>query len=290
MKRLFLSSLAFGALALPAMAADMAPAPVYKAPVPVPVAICNWCGWYVGANAGYAWSNSNSVDTTTTNLSAIPGLNGDVGGAIAAQGTGSVSTKSNGFIGGGQFGYNWQAGNIVYGLETDIQGLAESNNGSSISNVSTVPGAAAVISSTGTITSSKSVSYLGTLRGRAGFLATPSFLVYGTGGLAYGGVKTSTTVTESLGFPDTPGFFGTSASATSTRVGWTAGAGIEWLFWSRWGAKIEYRYYDLGSVTNTLPSFQQFGGFGATLETVNASQSTTKFTGSDVSFGLNYHF
>jgi outer membrane immunogenic protein len=290
MKKLFLSGLAFGALALPAMAADMAPAPVYKAPVPVPVAICNWCGWYVGANAGYAWSNSNSVDTTTTNLSAIPGLNGDVGGAIAAQGTGSVSTKSNGFIGGGQLGYNWQAGNIVYGLETDIQGLAESNSGSSISNVSTVPGAAAVISSTGTITSSKSVSYLGTLRGRAGFLATPSFLIYGTGGLAYGGVKTSTTVTEALGFGDTPGFFGTSASATSTRVGWTAGAGIEWLFWSRWSAKIEYRYYDLGSVTNNLPSFQQFGGFGTILETVNASQSTTKFAGSDVSFGLNYHF
>jgi outer membrane immunogenic protein len=290
MKKLFLSGLAFGALALPAMAADMAPAPVYKAPVPVPVAICNWCGWYVGANAGYAWSNSNSVDTTTTNLSAIPGLNGDVGGAIAAQGTGSVSTKSNGFIGGGQLGYNWQAGNIVYGLETDIQGLAESNSGSSISNVSTVPGAAAVISSTGTISSSKSVSYLGTLRGRAGFLATPSFLIYGTGGLAYGGVKTSTTVTEALGFGDTPGFFGTSASATSTRVGWTAGAGIEWLFWSRWSAKIEYRYYDLGSVTNNLPSFQQFGGFGTILETVNASQSTTKFAGSDVSFGLNYHF
>jgi hypothetical protein len=43
-------------------------------------------------------------------------------------------------------------------------------------------------------------------------------------------------------------------------------------------------------VTNNLPSFQQFGGFGATLETVNASQSTTKFTGSDVSVGVNYHF
>lgn len=126
--------------------------------------------------------------------------------------------------------------------------------------------------------------------GRAGLLAAPSFLFYGTGGLAYGGVKTSTTVTKSLGFADTPGTFGTSGSATSTRVGWTAGAGVEWLFWSRWSAKIEYRYYDLGSVTNTLPSFQQFGAFGATLETVNASQSTAKFAGSDVSFGLNYHF
>jgi outer membrane immunogenic protein len=290
MRKFLLSGLAFGALALPAMAADMAPAPlpVYKAPVPV--AICNWCGWYIGANAGYAWSNSDSVDTATTNLSAIPGLNGNVGGAIATQGTGSVSTKNNGFIGGGQLGYNWQAGTFVYGLETDIQGLAGSNGGSSITNVGTVPGAATTISSTGTITSSKSVSYLGTLRGRVGVLAAPSFLFYGTGGLAYGGVKTSTTVTEGLGFTDTPGSFGTSGSATSTRVGWTAGAGIEWLFWSRWSAKIEYRYYDLGSVTNNLPSFQQFGGLGATLETVNASQSTTKFTGSDVSVGLNYHF
>jgi outer membrane immunogenic protein len=179
---------------------------------------------------------------------------------------------------------------FVYGLETDIQGLAGSNGGSSITNVGTVPGAATTISSTGTITSSKSVSYLGTLRGRVGVLAAPSFLFYGTGGLAYGGVKTSTTVTEGLGFTDTPGSFGTSGSATSTRVGWTAGAGIEWLFWSRWSAKIEYRYYDLGSVTNNLPSFQQFGALGATLETVNASQSTTKFTGSDVSVGLNYHF
>src|SRR5580658_4208362 len=109
MRKFLLSGLAFGALALPAMAADMAPAPlpVYKAPVPVE--ICNWCGWYIGANAGYAWSNSDSVDTATTNLSAIPALNGNVGGAIATQGTGSVSTKNNGFIGGGQLGYNWQA-------------------------------------------------------------------------------------------------------------------------------------------------------------------------------------
>ena len=114
--------------------------------------------------------------------------------------------------------------------------------------------------------------------------------MYGTGGLAYGGVRTSTTILQTLGFTDTPDPFGTSGSAPATRIGWTAGAGIEWLFWSTWSAKIEYRYYDLGSVTNTLPSFQQFGGFGTVLETVNASQSTTKFAGSDVSFGVSYHF
>jgi outer membrane immunogenic protein len=284
MRKLLLAGLAFGLFIGPAIAADMAP--YYKA---VPAPICAWCGWYVGANAGYAWLNSGSVDTTTTNLSSAPGLNGDIGAAIAAQGTGSVTTKSGDFMGGGQFGYNWQAGNIVYGLETDIEGMAGSH-GATITNIGTVPGAAAVIGSTGAITSSKNVSYLGTLRGRAGYLFTPGFLFYGTGGLAYGGVRTSTTIVETLGFTDTPGSFGTSGSASSTRVGWTAGAGFEWLFWSRWSAKIEYKYYDLGSVTNTLPSFQQFGGFGATLETVNASQSTAKFAGSNVSFGVNYRF
>jgi outer membrane immunogenic protein len=110
-------------------------APYYKA---VPAPICAWCGWYVGANAGYAWSNSDSVDTTTTNVSSIVGLDGDVGGAIATQGTGSVSTKSNGFIAGGQLGYNWQASNVVYGLETDIQGLPGSDGANSITNVGTV--------------------------------------------------------------------------------------------------------------------------------------------------------
>jgi outer membrane immunogenic protein len=108
MKKLLLSGLAFGALIMPAIGADLAP--YYKAPEPV----CMWCGFYAGANAGYAWSSADAVDTVTTNLSSIAGLNGDVGGAIATQGTGSVSPKSNSFVAGGQLGYNWQAGSIVY--------------------------------------------------------------------------------------------------------------------------------------------------------------------------------
>lgn len=161
------------------------------------------------------------------------------GAAIATQGTGLVAAKGSGFIGGGQFGYNWQAVGIVYSVETDIQGLNWSRNSGSIAKVGFVRGAAAPITSTGTITSSESVTYLGTLRGRAGILATPNLLVYGTGGLAYGGVETKTSISETLGFLDTPGAFGTSGSATATRVGWIAGAGAEWLFWSHWSGKIE---------------------------------------------------
>ncbi len=283
MKKSLLSGLAFAALAAPATAADMAP---YFKEVPAPV--CAWCGWYVGVNAGYHWLSSGTVDTTTTNLSAFPAHVGDVGTAIAQQGTGSVITKTGDFAGGAQFGFNWRAANVVYGIETDIEGMAGSH-GATLTNVGTIPGDP-TIASTGAITSSKSVSYLGTLRGRAGYLFTPEFLVYGTGGLAYGGVRTSTTTVQQLGYGDTPGTFGTSGSATATRLGWTAGVGVEWLFWSRWSAKIEYKYYDLGSVTNTLPSFQQFAGFGTALETVNAAQSTAKFSGSDITFGVSLHF
>jgi outer membrane immunogenic protein len=274
-------------LALVSVAASAADLPMRAPPAP---AAPSWAGFYVGGSAGYAWSNSDPVNTTTTNVSAITGLNGDIGAAIANQGTGSVATKGNGFVGGAQAGYNWQANGFVYGLETDIRGYSNSNHGGSVANTGTVPGAAAPISSTGLITSSSGLSYLGTFRGRVGLLATPSVLLFGTGGLAYGGVKTSTTVAETLGFDDTPGTFGTAGSSSQTRVGWTAGVGAEWLLSTQWSAKVEYRYYDLGSVTNTLPAFQQFGSNGSLLETVNAAQSSTRFAGSDVSFGVNYHF
>jgi outer membrane immunogenic protein len=147
-----------------------------------------------------------------------------------------------------------------------------------ITNAGTVAGSVPLTRSTGTIASSKNLTYLGTLRARAGFLATPSLLLYGTGGLAYGGARTSTTVNESLGFIDTPGFFGATTSGSSTLVGWTVGAGIEWLFWSTWRAKVEYKYYDLGSATTTASLFQQTGGFGTVLQTSNASQSILGLT------------
>ena len=59
MRKLFLAAAAFGLLALPAMAADLAP--VYKAPPPV----CIWCGFYVGLNAGGTWSNNDSVNVNS---------------------------------------------------------------------------------------------------------------------------------------------------------------------------------------------------------------------------------
>jgi outer membrane immunogenic protein len=287
MKLLSTSALALVGLTSAALAADL---PVYtKAPVK-PTPVFNWTGFYVGASAGFTWSNSDPVNSSTTNLSALAGLNGDVGSAVATQGTGSTSPKSDGFLGGGQIGYNWQAARYVYGLEADLRGFGGSQGSGTISNVGTVPGAFTVISSTGVITSTKTLDYLGTVRGRFGFLGSPNLLLYGTGGFAYGGVSTGTSIVETLGFTDTTGTFGSSGRWSGVRAGWTAGAGAEWMFAPNWSAKVEYRYYDLGTATNNLGTFQQFGGFGTTLETVSASRSTTRFNGSDVSIGVNRHF
>lgn len=91
------------------------------------------------------------------------------------------------------------------------------------------------------------LTWFGTVRGRVGVLVTPSVLLYGTGGLAYGGFDTGGSITGNNvgGVPVTVAFPGTS----STRVGWTAGAGIEGKISSNWTAKLEYLYMDLGSVS-----------------------------------------
>jgi outer membrane immunogenic protein len=278
----------------PSLAADLptlAPPPVPVPPPPVFI----WTGFYIGLNAGGTWSASDTVTTATANTSSIAGLNGDVGGAIAALGTGSVPLKFGGFIGGGQVGYNYQFGSsLVAGIEADFQGVAGAHHSTSLAQAGIVPDSIAIgggpAGITSLISASKRVDWLGTVRGRLGFLITPTLLAYGTGGLAYGQAKSSSGISEQLGFIDTPAPFGTFGSFSQTRVGWTAGGGLEWMFLPNWSAKVEYLYYDLGRVTYPLTPMAQFGFFGTLLETTSVSQSSTRFNGNLVRAGLNYHF
>jgi outer membrane immunogenic protein len=187
----------------------------------------------------------------------------------------------------------------VGGFEADM-GIGNKGTGATNTTVGPFPfvGAAEVINSQ--ITSRKEVDYLGTVRGRVGFLWTPAVLVYGTGGLAYGGVKANTSIAQSnndcVAFPGTciATNAGTSGGISQTKTGWTAGGGIEWLVDPRWSFKAEYLYYDLGSVTysngqlvTTNPTCGAACGAGPAI--VN-SQSTAKFNGNIVRVGLSYHF
>ncbi len=283
MKRLLLAGAAFGALIAPALGADMP----LKAPAPPPTP---WTGWYVGVNAGYADGDAK-VDTGSTSTFAFPGAGGpDLAGAITTLSNFNATANSNGFIGGGQLGWNWQVGKIwLLGFETDIQGTTNSQGSHSIGSSSGVVGFP--LNQVGqTATVSRELDYLGTVRGRVGVLAWPSLLFYATGGLAYGGVSASTNISQVLLGPSsvTPAF-GSAGSYSGTLIGWTGGVGVEWMFWRGWSTKIEYLHYDLGAANYGLSPIVT-NAAAATPFTTNSLESNARFNGDIIRAGLNYHF
>jgi len=280
------------ALALTAGSALAADLPSSKAPpmLPPPPPPPMWTGFYVGLNAGGTWNSGNSIQTNTFPVfDAIPG---GYGTTSAILGTFNTSVNTSGFMGGGQVGYNRQfASAFVVGVEADIQGVASGNGSSTIAGAAFNP--VILGGSTGTqfATIRKSLDYLGTVRGRLGYLFTPTLLVYGSGGLAYGGVSANTSIFQS--YPPVAGAANIFANGafSDTLVGWTAGGGLEWMFMPNWSAKVEYLYYDLGRVTyNVAPMVSTVLGGGGAIAFAGVSHSSTSFRGNIIRGGLNYHF
>ncbi len=272
----------------PALAADM---PVKAPPLPAPPPAYNWTGFYIDGSAGYGWGQSGNVDLTgsTTFISAISGSVSATNAMVAAI-PNSLPISPRGFIAGGGFGYNYQINRVVWGLEADFSGA---NIGGSQSGGATAPDVGYAATTTSAVAASQELDFLGTVRGRFGYTPIDRILVYGTGGLAYGHVASSTTVSE-VEAPTaitlvniTPA----NGSASTMREGWAAGGGVEWAWSSQWSVKAEYLHYDLGSLTYNGTLFGYTGGapppghFG----TVNVS-STTHFAGDIARFGINYKF
>jgi outer membrane immunogenic protein len=296
MKRIVLTA-AFVALgSASALAADL-PARTYaKAPATAAPAY-NWSGWYGGLNAGWVGgSGSANNDASIVSTSTAP-INAE---AMALGATNTAGTSS-GFIGGGQFGYNYQFSHLfVAGFEADIQGLSGAHKRSS----SVIPlldgdgkeeGEGANIASVVTnSTTTRDLSYLGTLRARIGVLAVPSFLLYATGGLAYGGVKSDTTIAQSVTNTERPPPSTlTSGSFSGTRVGYVVGGGGEWMLSANWSAKLEYLHYDLGSATYTTGGLAIDVGQTSLQGTGTAAVATSskvRFNDNIVRVGVNYHF
>jgi outer membrane immunogenic protein len=262
-------------------AADMA---VKARPVVPAAPVCFWCGFYVGGNAGWVGTDNSMSVVSTPVPSAALGVVAGVTEGIAALSNGGLPVgRADGFIGGAQVGYNWAAGVYLVGIEADIQGLSNSRSTGTVVNTAVVVGVPVTSIQTG----STSTSYLGTVRGRVGVLATMNWLLYVTGGLAYGEVNASNKLSQT----GTNGFIGFgAASFKETRAGWTAGLGAEWMFAPQWSVKAEYLHYDLGSVgfinspTGTAASVF-FAGQVYQNNAVSAS-----FRGDIVRAGINYHF
>jgi outer membrane immunogenic protein len=124
------------------------------------------------------------------------------------------------------------------------------------------------------------LQWFGTFRGRLGFTVLPSTLLYATGGLAYGSLKSDLAI-----FSFTPAGLPISAAASSntTHAGWTIGGGIETMFGPNWSGKLEYLYMDLGSITATGNITTAAGaGVGVNLN--------TRVTDNIFRVGVNYRF
>ncbi|WP_424360583.1 outer membrane protein [Methylocystis parvus] len=227
MRKSLLAGAAGAALfAGPALAADL---PLrqgaYLPPPPPPPAL--WTGFFAGVNIGGGWT------ANTLNYANIaPYTDPVAGGLWLLPGSSNGGGNAGGVVGGGQIGYDWQfRDSIVVGAEADIQGSTMQSGGNASWAVYPSPvtpgGILAPLAPSGNI--GIALNWFGTVRGRAGFLVAPTFLVYGTAGFAYGQVQ------------------GQYTGYSNVRVGWTAGGGVEWLVRPGWSVKGEYLFMDLDS-------------------------------------------
>jgi outer membrane immunogenic protein len=247
------------------------------------------------------------------------GDTGSAWGFSALANTGFAHINQNGFIGGGQVGYNYQWGpSFVIGIEADMQGAGISGSGMSVGQAGsgapnwTNHGRHDIFfTATGVNNIQAGVDWMGTVRGRLGYLVMPTLLVYATGGLSYGGVHAnvqSQLTNVTLTYPNyysnpTQDFnygmptFGVGQRRSQVNVGWNAGGGFEWMFMPNWSVKAEAFYYDLGRLT--------VGGFTGALDGdyyfysgrnsnnpafLNVTSTRVSYQGVVARAGLNYHF
>jgi outer membrane immunogenic protein len=258
-----------------------------KAPPPAPAPVYTWTGFYVGGNIGYSWGNA-------TNDFAFQQIG--LGGPPFWTFNGTEHEHPNGVIGGAQAGYNWQAGVYLYGIEADIQDSGQKQTGT-FSGVLFRDLFFGPNLFTASVTNQ--INWFGTVRGRLG-VTSANWLFYATGGLAYGSV-TSSGVLQPV--PPFSGCGGTGCfespvawSGSATKVGWTAGAGVENRFFANWSWKIEYLYMDLGNFTTTGSGGigNCYGAPGAPgcnpLPFPGTLAVRSHFTDNIVRVGLNYQF
>jgi outer membrane immunogenic protein len=302
-----------GALAadLPSRKAE----PLLPPPPPPPM----WTGFYAGLNAGYGFGSSNNITTATPawdeyastyfNTWRVANLQGTFG-AIQAANSGQATANLSGFAGGGQIGYNYQWGqSFLIGLEADIQGAGIRGSGRYAGaavdtyrmGMMNMPHADRQVFGYGNIQAN--LDWFGTVRGRLGYLFTPTLLVYGTGGLTYGGATANANYvsvtnwinTGMLNFPYSQTGIG-AGRASTTLVGWNAGGGLEWMFMPSWSLKAEAFYYNLGNLNVQGYAATPASGLPAQMGTV-IGEAQALFPTSRVSVngviaraGVNYHF
>jgi len=195
-----------------AAAVDLPKAVAVKAPATYLPVTDPFTGFYVGGHIGYGFN------TTGTS-------------AFSANDAATLSASPQGFVGGFHTGVGTRFGNNLFyaGIETDI-------------DLANLQGSGSGGLASGLITASSKDDWFGTTRARFGVFLVRDWLIYGTAGVAYGDPSASVTLVDSKG---NIGVFG----ASSTKIGWAAGGGIEGALSDHWLVRAEWLRVDLGNAT-----------------------------------------
>lgn len=218
-----------------AAAADMA---AKASQQPRPVAAYDWSGIYFGGHIGWAWQHTT--------------FNDPFGVVFGPSGPPVRSVDPQGIFGGPQIGWNYQIGHFVVGNEVDVSFTSlKTDRTDSLfqAPAGPVPGGSV------TRTISTKTDWFGTATARLGF-AWDGVLLYSKGGVAVAHFKYGVDDTSISG----PFTSVTSFRGSDTRIGWTAGAGVEWAVWGNVSAKVEYDYLAFASKPVALdpaPGFDQ---------------------------------
>ncbi|GIL38038.1 OmpA family protein [Roseiterribacter gracilis] len=221
----------------------------------------NWSGLYGGINGGFSPSIGNKIETQ--------GVGANAANVLSGRRPGSITNDREGAVAGGQVGFNWQTGNIVYGAEADFDwaDLNHTQNYYSALN--------------DRAQFNQHQYTLGTVRARVGY-AFDRWLPYVTGGWAYGRYSNGANFYSNA--PGTPLAFTGNQSGFGS--GWTAGGGVEYaiptntfsMFGNAVTLRAEYLYYDLGE--RTIGVNGATGGYASKFEN----------KGQVARLGLNFKF
>jgi len=209
--------------------------PIYSTP------LYDWNGFYAGINAGYGGGVFKHpfqiIGPEPVEEEPAPALVPPGPGEIIFA-TGSADVTAGGFIAGVQAGYNWQwSENVLLGIEGDIQG--SSIDGRVSLSITDETGEFLPPGESADFDLGTRLDWLATLRPRIGWV-NDRFVVYATGGLAWG--QTTSSINGTI-----VGQTVIDESITNDRFGWTIGAGIEYALTDNITFKTEYLYTDLGS-------------------------------------------
>jgi outer membrane immunogenic protein len=221
-----------------ALAADLAVPP----PPPPPP---SWTGFYVGVHAGAAWQSNSDWTFNDPNGFFIPGT-------TTLSNTGSNAAL--GGVGGFQGGYNWQfAPTWVAGIEADFSWASLSDHRTVAPSFFAIP-PPPIVSSSVTTSMTTTTQWLASIRGRLGFVGWWNTMFYATGGAAWQNIDYSAQTT--LTGPAIGASFQSNFNHTTTKTGWVAGAGAEWMATTNILLRVEYLYYGIDSGTDGSAQLQ----------------------------------